>query len=499
MRTYFERLERNEYLSTSVVGHGYDGWLSTSLTQLTLVAEDKKILSLVLAACSAAGVPLGLFSNLLGGVLDSITSIVTGLNGILIKDMNSDVPNRDSITGAFQVPIAVDLPNYARSGPQEFVKNTSTATNLDGSRKYILDIQLNTLVTKIRFDTSGSTPKAIGVDYLQGQSLYRADLRSGTASPGIPGSVNATREVIISAGAFNSPQLLKLSGIGPKAELEAWGIPVVVDLPGVGTNMQDRYEMTVVGESSSDFVLTQDCTFGYSEPDPCLQDWQDTLPGGKEFVTYTTNGIALAVIQNSTTSDGDPDLFIAGAPADFRGYYLNYSRDAVRDARHWSWIVLKSQSRNTAGTVTLRSTDPQDTPIINFNSFYAGTTANNAAADDLQAVYEGMMFSRKAFADVNPLLGGAFTEVYPGPQVTGDALREVIQTEAWGHHACCTNRIGADSDPMAVLDSDFRVRGVSGLRVVDASAFPKIPGYYIVLPTYMLSEKAADVILADAV
>ena len=71
--------------------------------------------------------------------------------------------------------------------------------------------------------------------------------------------------------------------------------------------------------------------------------------------------------------------------------------------------------------------------------------------------------------------------------------------EAWGHHACCTNKIGADEDSMAVLDSRFRVRGTMGLRVVDASVFPKIPGFYIASSVYMISEKAAEIIIADAI
>ena len=94
-----------------------------------------------------------------------------------------------------------------------------------------------------------SGTKATGIAYLQGQSLYRADSRASTAATGVSGTVNATREVILSAGAFNTPQLLKLSGIGPAAELASFGIPLVKDLPGVGTNLQD------VRSQSFNFVL----------------------------------------------------------------------------------------------------------------------------------------------------------------------------------------------------------------------------------------------------
>jgi choline dehydrogenase len=91
-------------------------------------------------------------------------------------------------------------------------------------------------------------------------------------------------------------------------------------------------------------------------------------------------------------------------------------------------------------------------------------------------------------------------ELVPGPAYdTPEKVRQFVQDEAWGHHASCTNKIGADNDPEAVLDSRFRVRGTQGLRVVDASVFPRIPGYFIVSAVYMVSEKAAEAITADAV
>jgi choline dehydrogenase len=482
MKNYFEKLERNRYLPSSIIGHGYTGWLGTALTSLTLVIEDLKLLSLVVSAATAVG------QSLLGILINT----VVGLGQVLLRDLNA--PGQVQKTGLYQVPLA--MADSTRNGPRNFILDTTSATNSDGSRKYHLDVRLNTLVTKIRFTQNGTTPNAVGVDFLDGQSLYRADLRSGSASPTGSGSVNATREVIISAGTFNTPQLLKLSGIGPKSELEEFGIPVLVDLPGVGTNLQDRYETTVVGKADSDFVLTTDCTFGKT-PDPCLDQW---ISGPTQALkgVYASNGIAIAVIKKSSVASGDPDLFIAGAPAFFTGYFPGYSDFAVQDARHWAWITLKAHSRNNAGTVKLRSSDPRDVPIINFNSFDTGVTTDNAAEKDLQAVYEGMQYSRQAFRDLIPL-DGSFTEVWPGPNVTTEAqIKDFIKDEAWGHHASCTCPIGADGDPMAVLDSQFRVRGVQNLRVVDASVFPKIPGFYIVLPIYMISEKAADVIIQGA-
>lgn len=485
MRKYFERLERNRYLPSSLTGHGYNGWLTTSLTQLTLVVEDQKLLSLVIAAATAAG------KSLLGKLLNT----VTGLGEVLLRDLNNDSPGRDQETGPYQVPLAVDIPEYKRTGPREFVVNTANAVNSDGSRKYHLDIQLNTLVTNVNFDTSSAKPKATGVEYLRGQSLYRADPRSGKATVNSSGTAKANREVILAAGAFNTPQLLKLSGVGPKQELNKWGINPVLDLPGVGINLQDRYETSVVGESPINFTLTEKCTFMATQPDPCLEQWQNNAINKG---TYTTNGIAIAVLRNSSTSDGDPDLLVSGAPAYFKGYYPNYSYEGLKESNHWAWITLKARARNNAGTVELRSKDPRDTPVINFNSFDTGTTEGDADEKDLQAVVDAMKFSRNIFDSVVPL-DGDFHEVWPGPEVdTDDKLKDFIKREAWGHHACCTAPIGSDDDDKAVLDSDFRVRGADGLRVVDASVFPKIPGWYIALPIYIVSEKAADVIIADA-
>ncbi|KAL1849776.1 hypothetical protein Plec18167_008464 [Paecilomyces lecythidis] len=486
MRNYFVRLERNRYLPNSVLGHGFDGWLETSLTDLSLVVEDPKLLSQVIASATAAG------KGLVGMVLNT----VVGLGKVLALDLNNDLPGRDQETGPWQVPLAVKLPEQKRTGPRDFVMEVLNAVNPDGSKKYPLDLQLETLVTNIQFDTSGPKPKAVGVEYLKGKSLYRADLRSANVSGGVPGSVKASREVIISAGSFNTPQLLKLSGIGPKEELQKFGIKSLVDLPGVGKNLQDRYETTVVGHAPTDFVITQKCTFLQKLPDPCLEQWENNAIGKG---VYGSNGIAIAVTHKSSTADDDePDLLISGAPANFQGYFPGYADLSLKDAKHWAWITLKARSRNNAGTVELRSADPRDTPVINFNSFDTGVTADGAADKDLQAVYEGQEFSRKIFQDLVPL-DGSFTENWPGPNVTTEQqMKDFIKREAWGHHACCTAPIGTDDDPNAVLDGDFRVRGVDGLRVVDASVFPKIPGYYIALPIYMISEKASDVILADA-
>ncbi|KAH7070328.1 glucose-methanol-choline oxidoreductase-like protein [Paraphoma chrysanthemicola] len=484
MRKYYVRLEKSRYLPSSIAGHGFNGWLETSLTQLTLIAQDPKILSLVIAAATGMG------QSLLGSLLTT----VTGLAQVLLRDINHPGPGRDSQEGLWQVPLAMKIPEYKRAGPIDLLNTVVNAKNGDGTRKYHLDIQLNTLVTTVKFEQGANgKPKATGVNFLTGRSLYGADPRrqSGAATGnGTPGSVTATREVILSAGAFNTPQILKLSGIGPKAELNKFGIKVVKDLPGVGTNLQDRYEIPVIGEAPSKLSLLSKCTFlkGY---DPCLENWENPLPvlkGG-----YSSNGVSLAITKKAKNSpNGNADLLIAGWPAYFNGYYPGYFGNATAGLNHWTWLTLKAESRNNAGSVTLRSANPQDVPEIRKRNFAVG------GDEDLDALVEGMKYGRKAFRDLIPL-DGRFEEVWPGKQVKTDAqLKEFARNEAWGHHASCTAPIGADNDVNAVLDGNFKVRGVDGLRVVDASSFPKIPGTYLALPLYMISEKASDVILADA-
>jgi len=154
--------------------------------------------------------------------------------------------------------------------------------------------------------------------------------------------------------------------------------------------------------------------------------------------------------------------------------------------------VLKAHSNNTAGRVTLRSSDPRDVPQIDFHYFDEGTDPS----EDLDSVVAGVETVRRITGRCQDLID---EEVLPGPTVkTPEQIRQFVKDNAWGHHASCTCKMGPATDPLAVVDSRFRVHGVKGLRVVDASVFPRIPGFFIVSSVYMLSEKASDVIIEDA-
>jgi choline dehydrogenase-like flavoprotein len=144
--------------------------------------------------------------------------------------------------------------------------------------------------------------------------------------------------------------------------------------------------------------------------------------------------------------------------------------------------------------VRLKSADPRERPYINFRYFDEG---NDKEGEDLDSVVEGIKFMRKLTAPLKAK-GLIAEEELPGDKIqSNDELRDYVKYQAWGHHASCTCPIGRDGDPMAVLDRNFKVRGIRSLRVVDASIFPRVPGFFVVSSVYMAAEKAAEVILAD--
>lgn len=349
------------------------------------------------------------------------------------------------------------------------------------------DVRMNCHVTKVTFNKA-NPPRATGVEFLDGQYLYKASPKSRGAK-GTKGSATASQEVIVAGGTYNSPQLLKLSGVGPKAELQKFKIPVVADRPGVGTNLQDHYEINVQGKAPSNFSALDGCTFGNSQPDACLDRWQTSVAGNRGI--YASPGLGATMFYKSSAAErNDFDIFAFGGPVNFRGYFPGYSFNATNEHDWFTWAILKAHPRNTAGTVMLQSADPLDVPAITYNYF---DTGKGDFQKDITAMTEAVGLARDAFArQLVPI-----DEVLPGKNVTTkDGIANYIKDTAWGHHASSSCPIGADNDPMAVLDSSFRVRGVAGLRVVDASVFPRIPGTFTAVSTYMVAEKAADVILA---
>jgi choline dehydrogenase len=446
-------------------GHGFKGWLTTSEADPLLALKDKEVIALLLN---------GVWEVLRDHIGNPLLRLETRL------DPNDSRNCKDSPQGLSFTPLAVA--NGKRNGPREYLLRTKN--DYPGN----LTIQLGALTTKILFEGT----RAIGVEFLEGRHLYKADPQANDQpTPGIPRQIRAKREVIIAAGAFNSPQLLMLSGVGPKEHLQKFGIPLVADLPGVGQNLQDRYEVGVISKLRRPFELLEGASFAppvLGQPvEPAFAEWEQ----GKGL--YASNGTLIGIIKKSSRDRVEPDLYIFGLPGTFKGYEPGYSAKFERYRDRFTWAILKAHTNNTAGRVSLRSNNPLDTPRIEFHYFSEGNDEKQA---DLDAVVNGVLFVRDMNKHLGALIGD---EEWPGELAnTPEKLRQFIQNEAWGHHASCTNKIGADNDPMAVLDSRFRVRNTQGLRVVDASVFPKIPGYFIVSAVYMISEKASEVIVADA-
>jgi choline dehydrogenase len=469
MRRYFERMENchqrpllramQKLFGWNPSRHGFAGWLSIEKAVPKSVLGDQDLIGIVtkqaLKIFEALGKPLRQIAQLVDSKLDP--------NDWRIVEQNAEAIH--------YAPLSTS--GHARNGTREFVRAVAA--------KYPdrLTVELDALVTKVLLDDA---KRAIGVSYLKGERLYRAHAKPSTA-PGEERTVHVSREVILSGGAFNTPQLLMLSGIGPKKELDRLGIPVRVDLPGVGTNLQDRYEVGVVSQLVQPWEVLKGAKF--SKGDPQYEEWNKPRREG----VYTTNGAALAVIKRSAKARPLPDLFIFAVLGYFRGYYQGYSKDVADRLDYLTWTILKGHTNNRGGTVTLRSADPRDPPQINFHYFKEGS---GNWQEDADSVVDAIEFVRTLTKPIGSFIK---QEVLPGPNRTSRAdLQQFVQDNAWGHHASCSCPIGAKNDPLAVLDGDFRVRGTQGLRVVDASVFPRIPGLFVVTPVYMVGEKAADVI-----
>jgi choline dehydrogenase-like flavoprotein len=227
----------------------------------------------------------------------------------------------------------------------------------------------------------------------------------------------------------------------------------------------------------------------FAKGDPQFSEWQSKREG-----VYVTNGAVLGVIRKSSSAQPVPDLLCFALLGYFRGYWPGYSAEFAQKLNCLTWAVLKGHTSNRAGEVTLRSSNPLDMPDVNFHYFNEGT---GGGADDLDAVVNGIKFVRSMTRDLKRD-GVIAEEILPGELIqTDDQLREYVRDNAWGHHASCTCPIG-QRDQGGVLTSDFKVHGTQGLRVVDASVFPRIPGLFILSSVFMIGEKAADVILQQA-
>jgi choline dehydrogenase-like flavoprotein len=449
-------------LGIDPTGHGWDGWLRTEKSIPLDALGDADLRRMIRGTVRA-------FTRSLATPLASAMRWLRGAG-----DPNARPWGLGSFEGLCYTPLSTT--GHQRSAARE--RLLAAAAAHEGQ----LHIELDALATRVVFANDGS---ACGVEYLKGKRLYRAHAAPSDV-PGERREVLARSEVILCGGAFNTPQLLMLSGIGPASHLREHGIPVRIDLPGVGSNLQDRYEVAVTHRMNRPWKVLDGARFEHD--DPLWRKWRETRDG-----MYGSNGAAMAIILRSDQARAEPDIFCMALLARFEGYSDGFSDLIRQHPDYLTWAVLKAHTQNRAGTVKLRSSDPQDTPLVNFHYFEEG---DDAASDDLQGVVQAIRFVRRMTAPL--IAGGLLEEQTPGQDVTTEQqLAEFVRDTAWGHHASCSCPIGA-IESGGVLDSRFAVHGTRRLRVVDACVFPRIPGFFVASAVYMVAEKAADTILHES-
>ncbi|ROR82822.1 choline dehydrogenase [Plantibacter flavus] len=459
-------------------------WLPIETSPASILAQDETLARLVAAALIDTGAE--------SAPISAVDLNRGRFDGTLID------PNDPANIEAYREGVTL-VPQSSRDGRRYGTRERllDAAPGLVGN----LFLQTDALAEQVVFTASDDgTPRASGVEVLVAPYLYGASPLRRPSDPDererIRRRVTARREVVLAGGAFNTPQLLMLSGIGPEEHLREHGIDVVAASEGVGGNLQDRYEMTVVTEFDRPFGVLEGKTYG-NRRDPGLAEWRSGDPNA----LYRSNGLLVGLKHRYSRGSEHPELFVFGAPSNFTGYRPGFAEDGLAGANHFSWAVLRGYEESQRGTVRLRSADPTRTPEINFRYFDDG--AGGPGSDrDLEAMREGLSRARSINETARRLrFADAATDVetFPGPDVVSDArLDEEIRREAWGHHASCSAPMGSDGDPMAVLDSRFRVRGVAGLRVVDASVFPKIPALFPLMTIFAMSERAAATMIDDA-
>lgn len=359
-----------------------------------------------------------------------------------------------------------DFAGPRQDGFGRYDLNQRRGTRLSSARAFLhpilgranLSIFDETLVRRVKFDRGRAT----------GVEIERHGVRS---------TVTARREIVLCAGATNSPQLLMLSGIGPQDHLRELGIEILHDLPGVGAHLQDHptVHLAMENPTGESYAVS-------------LKAMARIMASPLRYLARREGMLASNVAECGgflcTDGSGRPDIqitFLVGLKLDARAV----------PRRHGYMALVQLLRPRSAGSVRLASADPVAKPVIDPNFF--------ADPYDLATLVAGFREARRIFAQ--PALA-AMTgeEIQPGAHIQSDAeiagaLRKIVNT---AYHPTGTCKMGPDTDAMAVVDTRLRVRGVSGLRVVDASVMPEIISGNTSSPTMMIAERAAKIILEDA-
>lgn len=368
--------------------------------------------------------------------------------------------------------MGVPIVNDFNSGPQEgvgyyqlttrkgFRCSTATAYLKPIRTRNNLYVEVNAHATKVTFEGS----RAAGIAFSQGNRVQ---------------TVKARKEVLLCAGALQSPQLLQLSGVGCARHLSEFGIPVIANLPGVGENLQDHFQARLVYEVSEP-ITTNDALRSIAGRVGMGLQWICNRKGPLA-VGINVAGLFCRVMPESRTPDVQFHFgtlsadHAAGKPHSFSGCT-------------YSVCQLRPQSR---GHVRLKTRDPLGPPAITFNYL--------ASEYDQRVTVEAVKFARQV-ANAAPLQKLMKQEFKPGADVQSDdeILAFCRENGTTIFHPSGTARMGHANDPLAVVDERLNVLGVTGLRVVDCSIMPTLVSGNTNVPTVMIAEKAADMILEDS-
>jgi choline dehydrogenase len=336
---------------------------------------------------------------------------------------------------------------------------STAAGYLKQARKRVnLKVELNALATRILFEGR----RAVGIEYRQGAAMRTA---------------YADGEVILAGGAFNSPQLLQLSGVGPSELLRSHGIAVITDMAGVGADLQDHLQVRM------QFRCTEPIT-----ANDVINNWRHRYGAGIRYMLSRKGLLSVGAGYAGAFFRTRPDL----ATPDVQIHFLIFSTETAGAAVHpfsgfmASICQLRPDSR---GTVRIKSNNPADAPAIQPRYLLART--------DCDTVVAGLQVLRKVMSQ--PVMRKLIAEEHaPGPQCESDAdlLAYARNTGTTVYHPTSTCRMG--SDPAAVVDERLRLRGFEHLRVVDASIMPTVVSGNTNAAAVMIGEKGSDMILQDA-
>jgi choline dehydrogenase len=339
--------------------------------------------------------------------------------------------------------------------------STAVAYLKPARRHSNLQIETGAMATKILFDGT----QAVGIRYVQGGEVHE---------------VRAHREVLLTAGALQSPQLLQVSGVGPASLLREFDIPVVADRAGVGENLQDHLQVRLIYEVTKPISTNNQ-----------LHSWMGRAKMGLQWMLFRDGPLAVGINQGGMFCRALPDE--AKTP-DIQFHFSTLSADSAGGDVHafpgctYSICQLRPESR---GVLRIRSADAREAPSIQPN--YLATDL------DRRTTVAGVRFARRVAATL-PMAALMKREVRPGADAqTDDELLEFCRE--YGQtifHPSGTAKMGVASDPLAVVDERLRVYGTRGLRVVDGSIMPTLVSGNTNVPIVMVAEKAAEMILDDA-